>query len=88
VSGRDRLTRTERQLLAAVRELIDLPAAARYEDLQGREDELSSRAAWLAGYLSDLDTGRPKVYLIGIGKRAAEPLRYQARDGAAAEQPA
>jgi hypothetical protein len=81
VSGPEFLTPRERQLLAAVRELVDLPEAAPGDQF-GRGDELASRAAWLAGYLRDddeltLEWHDAEKMIDRIRERAARQLRYK-----------
>jgi len=89
--GGTRITARESQLLAAIRELVNLPDPAGYDHRQAYNDELASRAAWLAGYLRDdadfsLRACHAAIMTETIRKRAARPLPYLPEQ--AAEQPA
>jgi hypothetical protein len=81
VSGPEFLTPRERQLLAVVRELVDLPDPAPDPEPDSwlrHHDEIADRAAWLAGCLDF--SGSPHSTFIGItraiAERAARPLPY------------
>ena len=75
------ITVRERDLLAAIIGLIDLPNPASYDERQGYYDTLSERAAWLSGALENAVTD-PGHYLSTVTETcrhfAAQPLRYVA----------
>ena len=72
------LTARERQLLAAVVQLLDLPPAADYDGLQTRADTLECRVNLMIGALRCIDNpvARADAVLATLGKFAAGPLGY------------
>jgi hypothetical protein len=70
------LTAAERELLAAIRKLLDIPAAAEYDDLQGRNDTLCSRVSQLVGCLEIAGNCTVSSIIATMRSMAEEPLRY------------
>jgi hypothetical protein len=70
------LTAAERELLAAIRKLLDIPAAAEYDDLQGRSDTLCSRVSQLVGCLGIAGDCTVSSIIATVRALAEEPLRY------------
>jgi hypothetical protein len=70
------LTAAERELLQAIRELLDIPHAAEYDDLEGRDDTLRSRAAQLVGCLEVAGNCTVSSIIATMRSMAEEPLRY------------
>lgn len=76
MTARRLLTKTERQLLEAVRQIIDIPAAATYEDLEGRAAAVMERAAYLVGCLTDLDKSFASAIVFTLTHCSDRPLGY------------
>jgi hypothetical protein len=70
------LTAAERELLAAIRELLDIPQAAEYDDLKGRSDTLCSRVSQLVGCLDVAGDCTHSSTIATVRSIAGTPLKY------------
>ena len=71
------MTRSERKLLEAIHQFLDLPTAADWDQLQLYNEALKHRTYYLVGVLTHLNAATASAIIGALAMRAAQPLDYE-----------